>query len=105
MSATRERKRRSIRRDGSDGWLLPSPSNRTSSRRPSSRHRPLPDRSGGTNDRRRGEPLGSALVTSLLYARVERGDAVFVPVDIGTEALRVEADHPRTTDSFEMGRA
>jgi hypothetical protein len=65
----------------------------------------LPDRSGGTNDRRRGEPLGSALVTSPLHARVDRGDAMFVRVDLGAEAPRVEADHPRTTDSFEMRRA
>jgi hypothetical protein len=73
MSATGERKRRSIPRDRSDGWLLP-----------------------GKNDRRRGELLASALVTSPLHARVDRGDTMFV---------RVEVDHLRTTDSFEMGRA
>jgi hypothetical protein len=50
--------------------------------------------------------LGSELVkNSLPHARVDRGDTMFVRVHLGTETLRVEVEHSRTTGWFEMARA
>jgi hypothetical protein len=49
--------------------------------------------------------LGSELVKNRLpHARVDRGDTMFVRVHLGTETLRVEVEHQRTT-WFEMARA
>jgi hypothetical protein len=50
--------------------------------------------------------LGSELVENRLpHARVDRGDTMFVRVHLGTETLRVEVEHQRTTVWFEMARA
>jgi hypothetical protein len=50
--------------------------------------------------------LGGQLVEDRLpHAHVGRGDTILVGVHLGAEALRVEVQHPRTTDWFEMARA